>query len=179
MELFNSPLTNDCFEFDVKQKEKVVHLKPVTIDNVGEHIALLRQLLDKVSKMGINKVLVRFKNRGIEKKEEIVDETTGEKVMMVIYRNVCVVPKGLQCYEEEVHENMDRTFSCNLDKFVQFYEVNLKNLVTENMISFSDLNNKPDDDGFIQVIDKRKIKKENREKLYNGINVLRHQHVKQ
>ena len=109
-----------------------------------------------------------------EKEEEAEKEKPKPKKFkeITVFNSVCFKHSSFDLREESVNNNFDRVISCPVNHFMHFYKANLPYILHRSLMDFVELNNEPDEDGFVQVRNLRREKNNLRKRLYQKMDSI-------
>ena len=115
-----------------------------------------------------------------EKADEKADEAPKQKMKEVRrkvkewkWNNVCYVPKNLNVMMTKRDKEGNCTFTIAVGDFMRFYEANLDNIITRDMMNSNSFENEPDEDGFIMNRNTKKERNRFKRDLEKDMNELR------
>lgn len=158
--------TDDCIDYEIDRDTHSALFTVVKMDRLREFMNLVTQFQDDVVEEGVEYVLTWFPSRGTYKKfnkdlkiNEILEHRKYNKTSQHL----------------EMIDRMDDgsvLVACPIGEFPYFLEKNLVYLVSNGMISCDSLIPQPDDDGFTEVVNVRKIKQQKKRQLTDTLNKI-------
>ena len=94
------------------------------------------------------------------------------KVKQWKWNNVCYAPKCLDIELKSKDKEGNCVYSIAVRDFMKFYEANLENIISRNVMNSESLQNEPDDDGFVLARNTKKEKNTFKRRLDKDINEL-------
>jgi hypothetical protein len=156
--------SDDSFDFEIDQYTHSVLFTIVKMDRLREFMELVKKFQEDGIKEGIEYVLTWFPSRGTYtkfNKSLKINQTFDHRMF-----------NKTSQYLQEVDRMDDGSVlvACPIDEFPHFLEKNLTYLVSKGMISCDSLLPQPDDDGFTEVVNVRKIKQDKKRQLTDTLN---------
>jgi hypothetical protein len=149
----------DKIKYSLDLENSSAHFELFEVESVRNNVVLVQAMVDRLFKEDVNYVSITFPSKGsrLEKKTLTNEKGEEETVTYRVHNRVCYIPKQHDVNFVSRNKNGDATYAINLKNFVKFYKCNLDNIIQKNHVGLKDLNNDPDEEGWVTV---RNIKRE-------------------
>jgi hypothetical protein len=169
MPRFTNKDTDDSIDYEIDRDTHSALFTVVKMDRLNQFMDLVSRFQDEVAEDEVEYVLTWFPSQGTHKKfnrETRVYEICDNKMFNKTSQHL------------EIVDRMDDgsvLVACPLGEFPYFLEKNLTFLVSTGMISCDSLIPQPDDEGFTEVVNVRRIKQNKKRELSNTLNSMSRQ----
>jgi len=153
MNTLKSNRSNDEISFKIGT-DLVCYFSIVKLENIHLNIKLVEKLLKKLEDNNINEISVNVPfSRNLSSENDCIREFNK------------IIPNEEDFFCKKGITNYYVSVSCDISKFLNYYKGILHRLATPDILSYSGSKILPDNEGWIMVVNKKKIKRENKQRL--------------
>jgi len=157
MNTLKSNRSNDEISFKIGS-DLVCYFSIVKLENVSSSVKLVENLIKKLEKNNINEISVNVPfSSNLSNDNDYIKEFNR------------IIPNETDYYVKKGITNYYVSVSCDISKFLNYYRGILYRLATPDVVSYSGTQILPDNDGWIKVVNKKKIKRENKKQLNKSL----------
>lgn len=168
--------TNDRVSLIKDKKTKTIRMRDEVFDSLNDHFILVETLAQHVMKNKKFKwIEVEIPSRGRKKVKKITGKVYNEKTKEeeLLYKVINVLDNEpyystmINVETVKVLPSGTRIVRVPKDDFLVFYQANCDRILYNVKNLYSEVEDKPDDDGFVQVRNKKKIKSDKKQEVSN------------
>jgi hypothetical protein len=139
--------------------ENVSYFNLVSVENISKNIKLVEIMLEKLEHLNAEEVCIKV---------PLMRELKSDYDCVKEYKKI--IPDEENFYVTKGYTNYVVNVFVKKDKFLNYYKGILYRVLTPNLIHFSGNKIMPDSDGWIKVVNRKKIKNENKKRLKKIVN---------
>jgi len=165
--------TEDKISYQLNLSKSTATFEIESFENIRSNLNLVDKMVKIFIEEEIKNVFFKFDGKGRKKvKCNKIDEN-GKKINFeYVFNDVCYIPdkNKIRLFSSDDYNNS--VYLCPIDSFKVFYKSNMNILIKDKYYKYTSLEEKPDKDGFITVVNTRKKKKEFKKTLKAKINFI-------
>lgn len=167
---FKSKQFSDYFTINLYDR-KTVFFSLIKLENIYENLKLVSHTINNLKKKNYETIIIEIptKNSYSNKKSMIDQLELQDEYSRIIGNYNC---KVLESKKYNIG-----LFECDIDSFLDFYKSNLYRLAKNNVLVYSN-KQLPDENGWHLVVNKKKIKMQNKMKVKKMLNSLKQKYKK-